>query len=182
MLLNILQVPYTDPTMDRCAGAHEYLSSASVRSYSFGVAAGAVHVLCRVEKRPELQVSTRSLLNLQYQREANALLAQKIPIDTLSHLLWILSAGKGRGALDRSTTSLDVLSHAERQAFEHHVGVLQSLGLSYVVRAEGHHLEAQLEPPVDQLVVFSGLSNERHVIPPSVRKKEELGRESYPSL
>jgi chromosome transmission fidelity protein 18 len=89
--MNILRVSYIDPTFDRCAAAHEWMSSSDIyRSHKAnGVdqyamealhipsAAAAIHLLCRVEQRQDLTYSTRDLADSQYQMEANSALAQK---------------------------------------------------------------------------------------------------------
>lgn len=89
--MNILRVSYIDPTFDRCAAAHEWMSSSDIyRShksdglYGYAMealhipsATAAIHLLCRVEQRQDLTYSTRDLADSQYQMEANNALAQK---------------------------------------------------------------------------------------------------------
>ncbi len=90
LFLNLLNVSYIDPTLDRCWTAHEWLSSVDVyrsqksplasnnyaehraiQSFHIPSAAAAVHVLCRVETNPTLTFSLRPLLDSVYQHESN---------------------------------------------------------------------------------------------------------------
>ena len=96
MFLNLLNVSYIDPTLDRCWTAHEWLSSVDIyRSYKTSVAstnnaehrniqqfyipsaAAAVHILCRVETSPELTYTLRPLLDALHRLEVNGGLVNK---------------------------------------------------------------------------------------------------------
>lgn len=205
--MNILRVFYTDPTLDRCAAAHEWLSSSDLyRSHATNgmngyalealhipAAAAAVHLLCRVEQRPDLTFSTRELADSQYLMESNDLLVKKfvegtslqahctrnssqVAIDTVPYALWVLSAGEGSSALNRAVTSIDLLSNGERRAFDHHTASIRSLGLSYVpdnddaLNEKGYSVQAvehKLDPPIERLTKFA-LPNHRQSIPPAV--------------
>jgi chromosome transmission fidelity protein 18 len=145
--------------------------------------AAAIHLLCRVELKPDLSFSTREMSDAHYQRDANRGLVQKfseaLPVrakgfkcqDLLSTefiplALWILSAGEGNSSLCRSASSIDVLTKLERGAVDTHVGVLRSLGLTYVADHEQHKLgqsedfmdttanTMRMEPPIDRLVHY----------------------------
>ena len=111
-------------------------------------AASAVHYLCRVEQRPDLTFSTREMVDVQYQREANYALTQKfveglspqtggsrcvdlLTTETIPYALWVLFAGEGGGSLNRAASSLDILTKGERLSLDMHVATLRSLGLTY---------------------------------------------------
>lgn len=219
--MNILRVSYIDPTLDRCAAAHEWMSSsdtyrspASIGSASFHTmeawhippAAAAIHLLCRVEQRPDLTFTTREFFDARYQQEANQSLLQKfhdgltpmarssrsawpdLVTTEIPYILWILSAGDGSSALDRGTSSYDLLNK-EKGSFNNHAGVLVSLGLTYVTSHDDNeggrsksknnnsyrllNSTIQLEPPIDRLVQFVDLhlSNDqrRREVAPTVR-------------
>ncbi|KAG7363892.1 replication factor C large subunit [Nitzschia inconspicua] len=121
LFLNVLDVSYIDPTLDRCSAAHELLSGADT---SFGPAeysllrlstppiAAGIHLLCRVEVKPKLTFSTRELTDNRYQQESNEALVQKfsegLPVkaknlkccellskEFIPMVVYILSAGDG---------------------------------------------------------------------------------------
>jgi chromosome transmission fidelity protein 18 len=181
--------------------SNKQLSSAdgySVEALHTPAVAAAIHILCRVEQPQDLTYSTRDLSDSQYQMEANKALIQKfldglslrakctrsglnqIATETVPYSLWILSAGEGSGALNRTVTSLDLLSKGEYQAFEHHCEILRTLGLKYVAvhddsfrsRGQLHHLsstpKAGLDPPIDRLVQFVDMPNDRLEVPVAV--------------
>ncbi len=96
LFLNLGNVSYIDPTLDRCWTAHEWLSSVDIyRSHKTSVAstnhvehrviqglytptaAAAVHILCRVETNPELTFSFRPLQDAVHQLEVNSGLVNK---------------------------------------------------------------------------------------------------------
>ena len=215
--MNVLRVSYIDPTFDRCSAAHEWLSSSDIyRSQNTSVAsnnggakyameglhipaaAAAVHFLCRVEQRPDLTFSTRDMVDVQYQQEANYALTQKfveglspqaggsrcvnlLATETIPYALWVLSAGEGSGSLNRAASSLDILTKGERLSLDMHVATLRSLGLTYVAAEEEHRKEygapslamnIRLEPPIERFVQFTDLSmsrqQKRQEIPPAV--------------
>jgi chromosome transmission fidelity protein 18 len=204
LFMNILRVSYIDPTLDRCAAAHEWLSGADIyRSHKLSLhdqmaqysmqrlhipsAAAAVHLLCRVELKPDLTFSTRELSDNYYQSEANLGLVQKfadgmppsargtrcvqvLSTETIPLSLWILSAGEGSGSLNRAASSIEILTKLERVSFDAHVAALGSLGLTYVVDHEtqvrpdkngalAEHMttKVRLEPPIERLVQYVNL-------------------------
>jgi len=206
LFMNILRVSYIDPTLDRCSAAHEWLSSSDIyRSHNTSAAsnnssaahameamhipaaAAAIHLLCRVEQRPDLTFTTREFFEAHYQQESNKSLAQKffdglspkartcrsgdqICTETVPYSLWILSAGVGSSALDRCASSYDLLNKGEIVAFDNHVGALLSLGLTYVASqdndnhagnyAASHFMNTtlHLEPPIDRIMQFQDLA------------------------
>ena len=210
LFLNIHRVSYIDPTLDRCSTANEWISGADIYgSDQFGDSpmnmygmqrmhipsvAGAIHLLCRIETKPDLTFTTREISNLRYQTEANRGLVQKfseglppsvkcravdrLSIELIPFALWVLSAGNGSGSLSRAASSLEMLTKQERVALEAHVAVLCALGLTYVVDQEAarhnEHVVSQmrLEPPVDRLVNYKQLVTDknrtRKEIPPAV--------------
>jgi len=156
LYLNILNVSYIDPTFDRCAAALQWLSGADLRGMQkmyVPCAAAALHLLCRVEQKPDLTYTTRALTDVNYQREANMGLATKfaeglsakyrgsrslnvIVRDTIPYALWMLSAGEGSAALSRPASSVEILNKKEQQSFTTHVETLHALGLTYVAATE----------------------------------------------
>ncbi len=209
--MNIMNVSYIDPTLDKCWTAHEWLSSVDIyRSSKTSVAfnntsehhsmqkchipsaAGAIHLLCRVETRPDLSFSLRPLLDLFYQTEANNGLIDKflegLPpkvrssahrnhfvADVLPYLLTLLSAGSGRASLTRPVSSIDILTKEEKEAFLVHVDVLQSLGLTYVKESDQGEfnqgdsgLKMRLEPEINKISEFQGMESSRGAVPPVV--------------
>jgi chromosome transmission fidelity protein 18 len=162
-------------------------------------AAAAVHVLCRVEQTQDLTYSIRELTDSQYQMESNSALMQRFmhgmslhakstrigshltATETIPYSLWILSAGEGSSGLLRNVTSQDLLSKGECQAFEHHASILRGLGLRYVaiqenvLQGRGYNSDkfstpkAGLDPPIDRLVLFNDLQNDRLEISLTVR-------------
>lgn len=207
LFLNLLNVSYVDPTMDRCWTAHEWLSTVDTyRSFTSSVAmnnssehrtmqkfhlptaAAAIHLLCRVETKSDLMYSMRQLLDTSYRLEANESLVDKfleglpptvrsasqrkhLVSDVIPYCMWLLSAGKGKGALNRPVSSFDILSKEEKSSFEKHVAVLRSLGLTYVVSDNGDTvnnsmgISMRLEPEVDKISMFKGLKPKREEIP-----------------
>lgn len=149
-------------------------------------AAGAVHLLCRVEARPPgLTCTTRPLSDVRYGAEANAGLVRRFaegmgararaargggPDDVVRDLvpygLSLLGAG---GALSSPVSSVETLDGAGREAFAGHVASLRSLGLTYVRDGgrEGGDAPAphrrggavRLEPEIDRLVRFADLGD-----------------------
>ena len=165
LFLNTLRVSYVDPTLDRCAAAHEWMSSADIyrsnrttnqfamEALHIPAATGAIHLLCRVEQRQDLTYSTREFVDAHFLHESNIGLAQKffeglslqtrgargvpqLASEIVPYALWMLSAGEGSSALDRVATSVDLLSKGEQNAFRQHAATLRALGLSYVKEQE----------------------------------------------
>jgi len=200
-------VSYVDPTLDRCWTAHEWLSSVDVyRSFKTSVAmnnssehrtmqkwhipsaAAAIHILCRVETRPDLTFSTRPLTDAFYQLEANIGLidrfleglppAAKAGVnknhfisDMLPYCLRLLSAGSGNGSLMRPVSSIDLLTKEERAAFDAHVNMLRALGLTYVKEDDentkfgAETINMRLEPEIDKISRYQGASKSRGDVP-----------------
>lgn len=92
LFLNVLNTSYIDPTFDRCAAVHEWLSSADLfrsnktkaidyemESLHIPTSAGAVHLFCRVEqlRNDDLIYTTRELSDCNYQMEINQSIAKK---------------------------------------------------------------------------------------------------------
>ena len=218
LFMNVLRVSYVDPTLDRCLAAHEWMSGADVyRSFKTNVAmtnnnehhamqkfhipsaAAAIHLLCRVETRTDLVLTTRQLSDARYQLEANGGLVSRfieglspkarcgmqgisVISDFIPYCLGILSAGYGSVALNRAVSSLDILNKFEKTAFDHHVGTLRALGLTYVKTedtsfggdggAGPKRGGMRLEPEIDLLSKFDGLDlNKRRKQIPSVLKE-----------
>lgn len=184
-----------------CYRSNKQLSSADgyhVEAIHTPAVAAATHVLCRVEQPQDLIYSIRDLTDSQYQMESNKALLQKYldgiclrakvsraglfqaSTEIVPYALWILSAGEGSSALNRSVTSVDLLSKSENDAFEHHAAILHSLGLKHtsLVHENDRHrqpyrspsaLLVGLDPPIDRLIKFVDMSNNRLDIPPAVR-------------
>lgn len=217
LFMNVLRVSYVDPTLDRCLAAHEWMSGADVyRSFKTHVAmnnnnehhamqkfhipsaAAAIHLLCRVETRTDLMLSTRQLNDARYQLEANDGLVGRfieglspkarctmhgtgVVSDFIPYCLWILSSGFGSVALNRAVSSMDILNKYEKVAFDHHVGTLRALGLTYV-KADDTNVGGdsgggfkrggmRLEPEIDIISKFKGLAVKRRKEIPSVLKE-----------
>jgi chromosome transmission fidelity protein 18 len=171
----------------------------AMQKFHIPSAAAAIHLLCRVETRTDLMLSTRQLSDARYQLEANGGLVSRfveglspkarcsmhgtgVISDFIPYCLWILSAGYGSVALNRAVSSLDILNKFEKTAFEHHVGTLRALGLTYVKsednsfggdsRAGPRRGGMRLEPEIDLLAKFEGLNlNKRRKQIPSVLKE-----------
>jgi chromosome transmission fidelity protein 18 len=166
IFVNVLRVSYIDPAFDRCWAAHELLSGAdnrnSLGSESYSTIAAGIHLLCRVEMKPQLTFSTREIADSRFQQEANRALLQQysdgLPVhqkasrhlqclEVLSQefiplLLWILSAGEGVSSLSRPASSMDILTTTEREVADRHVALLCALGLSYVADLDKQLYEA----------------------------------------
>jgi hypothetical protein len=159
-------------------------------------AVAACHILCRVETRPELSLSMRPMNDASYNLEANMSLVERyleglsvasksginkyqFVSDVLPYCLWLLSAGQGNGALNRPVSSIDILSKEEKVSFDTHVDLLRTLGLTYVrdddhSRDYGHHnpssIKMRLEPDIDKLSKFKGVSGQRVNVPPLLKE------------
>ncbi|CAB9521022.1 fidelity protein 18 homolog [Seminavis robusta] len=183
MYLNIMNVNYVDPSFERSALALQWLSGADRRSIQqlyVPCAAAALHLLCRVEQKPDLTYTTRELTDNHYQLEANLGLTQKfaeglsakyrgsrtadsLVKETVPYALWMLSAGEGSSALSRPASSVAILKKKELEAFVKHSETLRSLGLTYVASRAGFagpnneysdESLMTLEPPIHRLVHF----------------------------
>eukprot|EP00980_Cylindrotheca_fusiformis_P003170 scaffold721_cov131-Cylindrotheca_fusiformis.AAC.60 len=194
LFLNVPRVSYIDPTFDRCSAAHEWLSGADIFNDSNSYAmqkmyvpsvAAAIHLLCRVELKPDLTFSNREFSDAYYRRETNAGLVQKFseglpPVargikcqnvltkELIPFALWMLSSGSGSSSLSRAASSIDILTKTERAAVDAHVGLLRTLGLTYAPAIEEPDLQKKdsmvqmtmkrrmvLDPPIDRLVDYA---------------------------
>jgi chromosome transmission fidelity protein 18 len=183
-----------------CYRSNKQLSSADghyIEAVHTPAVAAATHVLCRVEQPQDLIYSTRDLTESQYRMESNEALIRKfldsiclsaknsrtslhqVSSEIVPYVLWILSAGEGSSALNRSVTSIDLLNTSERNAFHHHAAILQSLSLKHALldpendRNRQHNLSSSLpligfDPPIERLVTFVEIPNNRLDIPPAV--------------
>lgn len=91
LFLNTPRLSYIDPTLDRCAAAHEWLSSFdlfratnsdnaaiySIENMYIPSAAAATHLFCRIEQRPDLVFTIRDLFEIQQKVETNQALVHK---------------------------------------------------------------------------------------------------------
>ena len=185
LYLNIFNVSYIDPTFEKCSAALQWLSGAdsfSIQHMYVPCAAAALHLLCRVEQKPDLTYSTRELVDNRYRLEANLGLAQKfadglspryrgsrtsaaIVKETIPYVLWMLSAGEGSSALSRPASSVEILKKKELESFMKHSETLRSLGLTYVASSQDADLcindgeyHMILDPPIHRLVQFQHLN------------------------
>jgi chromosome transmission fidelity protein 18 len=194
LFLNASQVSYVDPTLDRCATIYEWLSASDLFRSSFSVeawhtpmAAGAAHVLGRIERPPSLVFSTRFFSDLSYQGEGNVALLQRFAeglpqcqlvsvcravTETIPYAMAIV-APLVATHIRRTVTSVEVLTPVERVSFDQAVRIMISLGLSYVA-ADNFHQDPssgssgktlRLDPPVDRLTTFEGSSSLQSQVP-----------------
>lgn len=159
LFTNILTVSYTDPTMDRCDAAHEWLSlwsdtSPSVTSIA-PIIAAAIHFLCRVNTRPDLLLSNRELNQVKFKKESNndligsftegftpqlrsSVTTSTVKLELVPYAMWLISAGATHGtSLARCVTSFGMLNADEKQMFLAHVSTMRALGLTYRSRDHG---------------------------------------------
>jgi chromosome transmission fidelity protein 18 len=156
LFLNVPRVSYIDPTFDRCSAAHEWLSGADIfnnSSMHVPSVAAAIHLLCRVELKPDLCFSNREFSDIHYRRETNLGLVQKfseglppkargiksqdvLTKELIPYAPWVLSAGNGNSSLNRAASSIDMLTKVERESIDAHVALLRTLGLTYVAAVE----------------------------------------------
>lgn len=160
----------------------------TMQKFHLPTAAAAIHLLCRVETKSDLMYSIRQLMDTSYQLEANESLVDKfleglppsvrsasqrkhLVSDVIPYCMWLLSAGTGRGALNRPVSSFDILTKEEKSSFEAHVAILRSLGLTYVVSENvdsansSMNMSMRLEPEIDKISLFKGFKTKREVIP-----------------
>jgi hypothetical protein len=139
--------------MDRCDAAHGWLSlwpdtSPSVTSTA-PIIAAAIHFLCRVNTRPDLQLSNRKVIEAKFKKDANNDLIDcftegftpklrsfvtrsTVKLEFVPYTMWLISAGATNGAsLARSVTSFDMLNADEKKMFSAHVATMRALGLTY---------------------------------------------------
>lgn len=188
---------YIDPTFDRCSAALQWLSGAdnkSIQHFYVPCAAAALHLLCRVEQKPELTYSTRELMDNRYRLEANLGLTHKfaeglspqyrgsrtsdaIVKEMVPYALWMLSAGDGSSALSRPASSVEILKQRELESFVKHSDTLRTLGLTYVASTHDDNQNNNdgethmiLDPPIHRLVYYQYLN-----------RRPEAGRKPIPS-
>ena len=167
----------------------------AMQSLYIPATAGVLHWLCRVEQRQELTFTDRELVDLRFHKEANQELAFRIAegitpacksartvslmgVETASYVLWVLSAGYGKCALDRAVSSLHLLKDDEKQCFLHHADILRSLGLWYKAdpmdfshMKEQQELRLKLEPPLQRFTRYRhGYRSRRRPVPDMVRQ------------
>jgi chromosome transmission fidelity protein 18 len=154
----------------------------SIQHFYVPCAAAAVHLLCRVEQKPDLTYTTRELMDNRYRLEANLGLTQKfaeglspqyrgsraldsIVKEMVPYALWMLSAGDGTSALSRPASSVEILKKRELESFVKHSETLRSLGLTYVASTHDDHRNNNgdethmvLDPPIHRLVYFQSLN------------------------
>lgn len=191
MFMNVLRVSYIDPAFDRCSAAHELLSFAAdahhdQSGYAVPIVTAGIHLLCRVEVKPNLTFSLRELADMKYRRDSNLGLVQKfceglpakaknlkcnylLAQEFIPMALWVLSAGDGSVSLSRVASSIDILTNKEQAIATRHVEALCGLGLTYVVDREQEEKEVasssyrtgasemRMEPPIHRLVEYSSL-------------------------
>jgi len=190
LFMNVLRVSYIDPAFDRCSAAHELLSFAvdshQRSGYSVPIVTAGIHLLCRVEVKPDLTFSNREMADMKYRQESNLGLVQKflealptkaknlkcntlLTEEFIPLTLWVLSAGGGSASLSRPASSIDILTKMEQDTANNHVAVLCALGLTYKVDHEQHNggvssfrastSEMRLDPPIHRLVEYKFLNH-----------------------
>ena len=135
--------------------------------------AAAIHLLCRVETKPNLNFSTRIMMDAVYKREGNSVLVHrfieglspslqngvsKVTTEMLSYFLSLLSPND----LNRPVSSVEFLNKGERNEFDMHIKTLRALGLTYVPDSNSLSVsrtdDMRLEPAIDQLSYFQGVA------------------------
>lgn len=200
---------------DRCWSAFEWLSYSdiirsfktqlamtnnvehfSVQNFHIPTSACAIHYLCRIEKRPILNFSSREMLEAAYQFEVHVgligkfvdgltpslqslLMGTNLITDLIPFVLWLLSAGEGSSGLYRAVSNVDMLMKSERVTFERHCEILRSLGLNYVkddVFDRGRSLNVvnySLSPDISEVMKFKYMPranvSHRNELPTAVR-------------
>lgn len=186
LFMNVLRVSYIDPTFDRCSAAHELLSFAADAHHqqAASVVAAGIHLLCRVEVKPDLTFSSRELADMKYRQDSNLGLIQKfchglpsraknlkcnslLAEEFIPMVMWVLSAGDGATSLSRAASSIEILTNKEQDVAKKHIEALRSLGLTYVVDREEQEKQKtssyhgadlskmRMEPPIHRLVEYS---------------------------
>ena len=198
LFMNVPRVSYIDPAFDRCSAALELLSFAGDQRsrYSVPIMTAGIHLLCRVEVKPNLSFSRESN-DMKYKQESNLRIIQKfleslpakaknlkcnalLAEEFIPLALWILSAGQGSGSLSRPASSIDILTKMERDSANNHVAVLCALGLTYVLDDEQKNddvssfrakvSEMRLEPPIHSLIQYKSLNCYRKQIPNQLKE------------
>lgn len=187
LFMNVLRVSYIDPAFDRCSAAHELLSFAAGAHHqqSVSVVTAGIHLLCRVEVKPNLTFFSRELADMKYRRDSNMGLVQKfceglpakaknlkcnslLAEELIPMVAWVLSAGDGAASLSRAASSIDILTSKEQDAAKKHVEALCGLGVTYTVDREQEKQRAgssyqaglsemHMEPPIHRLVEYTSL-------------------------
>jgi len=183
--------------MDRCAAAHDWLSSGDSANhlivhdiYTAPVAA-AIHFLCRIDTRPDLQLSNREMTQAKFKSEVHdglvgrfmeglvpkfraAVTTSVVKQEVVPYSLWLLSAGEGNISMNRAVTSIDMLNADEKTAYYSHVSKLRLLGLTYVPVNQNDDdsreykggisfRSMRLEPEIDSVVQFKGFNEGQSV-------------------
>ena len=179
LFLNAMNISFIDPTFDRSAALHEWLSFADISrsEHILPATSAALHLFCRVEQRPPLMFSLRENAEIRFQQENNRALIRrfaegvsphisnstaKYATEVVPFLLWALSMGEGAGSLSRAVSSREVLHAREQKVFDDYVSLLNGFGLSYRAEEERqfdkpivHSVSLVLDPPIDRLVQFN---------------------------
>jgi len=135
--------------------------------------AAAVHFLCRVDTKPDLEFTTRRMSDARFWRDANRALSLKfldgltpkmrttrgtLVTDFIPYVLWLLAAGDGSSSLSRPVSSLEILTKQEVKAFWAHVNIMKNLGLTYGKVKDFDNEETstvfQLQPEIHRFVAF----------------------------
>jgi hypothetical protein len=172
--------------MDRCDAAHEWLSSyAENTNVTFGapIIAAAIHFLCRIDTRPDLQLSNREIIQAKFEKEAHKDLVDRFreglapkfrsfvtssvaQLEVLPYSVWLISAGTASGtSLARCVTSFDMLNADEKKSFMAHVATMRALGLTYVFHE--HSDKALMN---NDLAILTNLSSSCMRLQPEIDK------------
>lgn len=160
---NLLQIPYIDPTMDRCATIHEWISSSDhIQAKHVPAVAGVAQVLCRVQ-------NLRSNIDFYPQPVLDSVILANFAHDNLyryretaswiaPYLTWILSPPISllRGSLPK----------ADQPMVERLATLLCQMNLQYQKGSEEN--STKLEPPIDRITSFSDLHRARPAMSPLV--------------
>ncbi|GMI18285.1 hypothetical protein TrLO_g2779 [Triparma laevis f. longispina] len=191
MFSNVGRVSYLDPNFSRTAVAREFLSFASVNHMCVPVSAAAINVLCAVETKPDLVFNSKEDWEFRFARDKNLGLCKQFidglqitsrlgTFEAVSDLvpaaLNMLAASTGTNSLNRVVSTVSMLNKVEKKAFDQKVGILRTLGVTYV-RADQSGVtddgvmgdEMVLSPRINKLVNFYG-SEERREIPNVTRE------------
>ena len=153
------------------------------------VAAAAVHFLCRIETKPDLQFSLREMTDIAYSTDANNGIINKFlealpprvkenlsgsnfTTGSLPYLLQLVSKDTDSNALNNPVSSIELLSKDDRAIFYSHVARLRSLGLTYVKSVNyadsndntygNNESYYRLEPEIDKLLEYKGFKSTVH--------------------
>eukprot|EP00934_Nitzschia_sp_Nitz4_P004302 Nitzschia sp. Nitz4//scaffold4_size323378//176158//179022//NITZ4_000667-RA/size323378-snap-gene-0.458-mRNA-1//-1//CDS//3329553420//4292//frame0 len=186
LFLNLPAISYIDPTMDRCAAAHELLSSTDLlgsdgpsRQVTLSSStAASIHLLCRVETTPSVTLSTRELSDTIYHMQENGGLFRKfaegLPAKTHNNMGMLALTTEyvpllpsilfADPTLTRGASTIEALTVLERTSVEAHLSIMRSLGLTYIAETkesndkhEGEWNIMRLEPAIQKLSDFSSV-------------------------